>query len=100
MHTFANARSAVQHSLFALLLLSASTQAQVLFAPAVFTTAPPQATSAADSTHSGLLTTALQPAAANRQQPVSSPPSPWIGPSKQAIQQPNTDAPKPPRLRF
>ncbi len=95
MHTFAYARSAVQHSVLVLLLLSTGAQAEVLFAPAVFITATPPP--AAESTRSGLLTTALQPAAATRQQPASSPPNPWIGPSHP---QPSIHAPQPPKLRF
>lgn len=96
MHTFAYARSAVQHSVLVLLLLSTGAQAEVLFAPAVFITATPPPP-AAESTRSGLLTTALQPAAATRQQPASSPPNPWIGPSHP---QPSIHAPQPPKLRF
>lgn len=97
MHTFAYARSAVQHSVLVLLLLSTGAQAEVLFAPAVFITTATPPPPAAESTRSGLLTTALQPAAATRQQPASSPPNPWIGPSHP---QPSIHAPQPPKLRF
>ena len=94
---FAYARPATQHSLFILLLLSASTQAEVLFAPSVFTAAA-ETVSHPQQTENGLKKAALRPTAAARLQPASSPVvSPWIS---QPAKPPDSSAPQPLRLRF
>lgn len=99
MDRFAYAYKGIQHSLFVLLLLSTSAQAEVLFAPAVFTTAAAQTTTQAQDqgAHSDQKKAVLQRTAQDHPQPVSSPRNQWIS---QPLKASESSAPLPPKLRF
>jgi hypothetical protein len=97
MHRLGYARSIAQHSLLLVLLLSAAAQAEGLFAPAVFITAPEQAHTQAISTRSGPEKAVLQSVAADRQLPADRNADQWLS---QSVTPPGSPAPLLPRLRF
>jgi hypothetical protein len=97
MYRLGYARSIAQHSLLLALLLSAAAQAEGLFAPAVFITAPEQTRTQALSTRSGLEKAVLQSAAADRQLPANRNTGQWLS---QSVTPPGSPAPLLPRLRF
>ncbi|WP_339081966.1 hypothetical protein [Pseudomonas sp. TMP9] len=101
MHRFGYAYSIVQNSAFALLLLSTGAQAELLFAPQVFITAPQQAMTLRpnlrSAARSGLQQATLQPVITHRQPAASRRASQWLGHAEMPT---NTPAALPPRLRF